>query len=62
MIDKNWKSKYNENLINTLKFYSDKGYLEFKPFEQLKDGVAEMLKNPFKIIYVIIQGSLYPNY
>ena len=49
MIDKNWKSKYNENLINTLKFYSDKGYLEFKPFERLKDGVAEMLKNPFKI-------------
>ena len=62
MIDKNWKSKYNENLINTLKFYSDKGYLEFKPFEQLKDGVAEMLKNPFKIIYVMVQGSLYQNY
>ena len=25
MIDKNWKNKYNENLIMTLKFYSDKG-------------------------------------
>ena len=62
MIDSKLRDSFNGTLINTLQFYSDKGYFEFKPFEQLKDGFDEMSKNAFRVIYVIVQGFLYQDY
>ena len=62
MIDTKLKENLNKNLIKTLKFCSDKGYFEFKPFEQLKDGFDEMSKYPYRVIYIIVQGFLYQNY
>ena len=62
MIDDTYKDSYNERLINSLKSNAEKENFEFKPFEQMKPALDEIVKNNFCVILVIIRGSLYPEY